>query len=145
MVKNAMIILLLIGAYILVGCGASETEKADSIEDITGTWRRVQDGSAGEGYYQFSDDGTYLTNQTLEQIDSGTGFVGDYWYEGTQIFIQETGGPGVSCPEVAGYEIHLESSDNLKWVLSEDACTPRASWVAGEGAEEGSVEWERVP
>ncbi len=37
MVKNVFIALLAIGFFVLVGCGASGPEKADSIEDIVGT------------------------------------------------------------------------------------------------------------
>ena len=146
MARTKVLVIIVIG-LVLVGCGASEPEKADRIEDIVGTWQRVHlDGSATEGFFRFSDDGTYISNLTLEAIDSGDGFVGDYWFEGTQFFLQETGGQPDMCRGlIATYEIHLESSDNLKWVLTEDDCGPRASRVAGSDAEEELVEWERVP
>ena len=54
MAKNTVIAFLAIGIFVLVGCGTSGPEKADSIEDIGGTWQRVRvgGGSAVENYCQ---------------------------------------------------------------------------------------------
>lgn len=148
--KNVFIVLLVIVVFVLVGCGASEPEKADSVDDIVGTWRRVRVGSdsAATDICKYSDDGTYICNFSLEEINQNEGWKGNFWFEGTQYFDQTTDAPGGSpslCAEVGIYEIQLLDNGSLKYVLVEDECRDRISSAAGRGVEEGLIEWEPVP
>lgn len=145
--KKVFIALLAIVVFILVGCGASEPEKADSIDDVVGTWRRIRVGSdsAATDVCKFSDDGTYICAFSLEEIDQNEGWKGNIWFEGTQFFDQTNDAPTDLCTEVGIYEVQLLDSGNLKYVLVEDACRDRFSAAAGRGVEEGLIEWEPVP
>ena len=128
MVKNTIIALLAIGVFVLVGCDTADTEKADSIEDIVGTWQRV--GGSVEKTCQFSGDGT---------LSCSDGITGEYWFEGSQYF-EKSG-----CPEVGVYEILLLESDNIKFEVIDDECSGRVSDLVGAFSTEGKIEWEPVP
>lgn len=141
MMKIAFLTLLTIVVFVLVGCGASGPEKADSIEDIVGTWQQVG-GTSGE-YCQYSDDGTVICAPTLDHIERNVGFIGDYWFEGTQYFNRL--GEGGACTQVGVYEISLQPNGNLKFELIEDNCMGRILGTVGSGGDEGVIEWERVP
>lgn len=146
--KNSFMIVLAFAIFILVGCGSSDSEKADSIEDTVGTWRRVRvDGaSGGEGYCRLFEDGTYHCDSNLERVSGNSpAFMGEHWFEGTQLFDQMTEGAPPLCTEVGVYEVHLQPNGNLKYELVEDECRDRITAVVGRGAEEGLIEWERVP
>ena len=148
--KKSFIVLLSAAVLVLVGCGASEPEMADSIDDMVGTWRRIRVGSdsAATDFCKFSNSGTYICNFSLEEINQNEGWKGNFWFEGSQYFDQTTGAPEGSpslCTEVGIYEIQLLGNGNLKYVLVKDACRDRASSAAGRGVEEDLVEWEPVP
>ncbi len=129
MVKNTIIALLAIGVFVLVGCSTYAAEKADSIEDIVGTWQRV--GGSVEKTCQFSGDGT---------LSCSDGITGEYWFEGAQYF-EKSG-----CLEVGVYEILLLESDNIKFeVIDDDECSGRVSDLVGAFSTEGKIEWEPVP
>jgi len=136
--KIAFIALLAIGGFVLVGCGAEDTEKADSIEDIVGIWKRV--GGGLENYCQYNDDGTYGCDQDLKRVNNNTArYKGEYWFEGAQYF-DNIG----TCSEDGVYEINIQSSGNLKYELIEDDCPGRVSDIVGSGSTEALIEWERV-
>ena len=138
MAKKTIVALLVIGIFVLVGCSTADVEKADSIEDIVGTWRRV--GGSAEYYKQFSADGTLYRAESLVQLNERiVGFPGEYWFEGTQ-YVEKSG-----CPEDGVYEILLLESGNIKYELIEDVCALCPGNVAGSGSTEGKIEWERVP
>lgn len=150
MKKTASIILLATIIFVFAGCGASEPEKADNIDDIVGTWRRVRIGSdsAATDVCKFANDGTYICSFSLEEIERNEGWKGNFWFEGTQYFDQTTDAPGGSsslCADVGIYEIQLLENGNLKYVLVEDECRDRTSSAAGRGVEEDLIEWEPVP
>jgi len=138
MVKKAIIALLIIGVFVLVGCGAEDVEKADSIEDIVGTWQRV--GGTTEFYIRYSADGTSYSADSIAHLNERiAGFPGEYWFEGTQFF------EDVGWPTAGVYEILLLESGNIKFELIEDSCTPCAQSYVGAFSTEGKIEWEPVP
>ena len=141
MLKKTIIALLVIGVFVLVGCGTSDVEKADSIEDIVGTWQQV--GGTSEEYCQYSDDGTAICAPTLDHIERNVGFISEYWFEGTQYF--DRLGEGGGCTQVGVYEISLQPNGNLKFELIEDNCAGRIFGTVGSDGDEGLIEWERVP
>ena len=141
MSKNTIIALLVIGVFVLVGCGAEDVEKADSIEDIVGTWQRV--GGSIEYIQRYFADGTYYGvygGGSLDQLNERIGGnAGEYWFEDTQYFESH----GWPTPGV--YEILLLESGNIKYELIEDVCSGCAGLAVGSGSTEGEIEWEPVP
>ena len=138
MAKKTIVALLVIGIFVLVGCSTADVEKADSVEDIVGTWKRV--GGSTEFYMRYFADGTYYGAEGLDQLNERIdGFPGEYWFEDTQYF-EDAGWP---TPGV--YEILLLESGNIKYELIEDVCAQCAQIAAGSGSTEGKIEWERVP
>jgi len=129
--------LLVIGGFILVGCGTSGPELADCPMDIVGTWKRV--GGSQTSYCQVFNDGTWICADTLEEIDRKEGFQGQYWFEGTRYFEQDS-----RCPEAGVYEIHMQPGGYLKYVMIEDECEDRVLNIAGGGPADVLIEWERV-
>lgn len=143
MVKKEIIALLAIGVFVLVGCSTADVEKADSIEDIAGTWLRV--GGSKESYCRYSDEGTYVCDQDLERVNNNTArYKGEYWFEGAQYFDKT-----ILCiergVEVGIYEILLLESGNIKFELIEDECQGRTEDIIGAFSTEGKIEWEPVP
>jgi len=137
--KNAMIVFLVIVSFILVGCGTEDLEKADSIEDVAGAWKRV--GGSIANYCQYYNDGTYGCDEDLERVNNKTAeFNGEYWFEDAQYF-DNIG----TCRDDGVYEINIQSDGNLKFVLIEDECPGRVSNIVGSFSSEGLIEWERVP
>jgi hypothetical protein len=76
-------------------------------------------------------------------INRDSGFIGDYWFEGTQ-YIEQLEGVAL-CTTTGVYEVLLQDSGNLKFVLVEDECPGRISDIAGSGSVEGEIEWKPVP
>ncbi len=135
--KKLIIALLVIGGIVLVGCSTADVEKADSIEDIVGTWKRV--GGSSGSYCRYLAEGTFVCDQDLERVNNNTGgFEGKYRFEGTQYFDEIP-----MCQEDGIYEILLLESGNLKYVLIEDECEARVLGTTGVGSIE--IEWEPVP
>ncbi len=137
MVKNAIMALLVIGGFVLLGCSTADVEKANSIEDIVGTWQRV--GGSTEDHCRYSADGTsYCADSLIHLNDRIEGFAGEYWFEGTQFFDK-------GCLEDGVYEILLLESGNIKFELIEDNCSRRAQSYVGAFSTEGKIEWEPAP
>ena len=151
---NHTLPLLVIGVFVLVGCGASEPGKADSIEDIVGTWQRVRvDGDTlVVEYCRFSDEGTYLCADSVEKPNgqeplTGTTIAGGYWFEGPQYYANIDHGEtlmGPSCANEGVYEILLLASGILKHELMEGECDGRVSSIVGSGSTDGKIEWAPV-
>jgi hypothetical protein len=115
--------------------------KADSIEDMVGTWRRI--GMPRAEYHLFFEDGTYHCSNSLERLEDQPYCKGEFWFEGTHYFDKESRGECTSY-SAGAYEIYLQPNGNLRFVLIEDECVARISYVTGLGGYEGSVEWEPV-
>ena len=154
MSKNTIIALLVIGVFVLVGCGAEDVEKADNIEDIVGTWQRILvDGDTQVvAFCNYADDGTWICADSVEKVtgqepSSGTTGAGKYWFEGFQYYDTIDHGElmGASCVNEGIYEILLLESGNLKYELIEDECSQRMSDLVGSGSTEGEIEWAPVP
>lgn len=133
----------LVGAAVLaslvVACGTSGPEKADSIEDIAGTWKRVGGGTGN--YCRYHEDGTYGCDRDLERVNNNSAsFKGEYSFEDAH-YLDEIW----ICSEVGVYEILLLESGNIKFELIEDVCSGRVSDIVGSGSSEGKIEWEPVP
>ena len=81
-------------------------------------------------------DGTYRV-----QFRGGTLFPGEFWFEGTQLFLQASVGCDVGNP-IGIYEVELLENGNLKFTVIEDECATRVSAITGALIER---EWEPVP
>ena len=149
LVKKAIIALLVIGVFVLVGCSGVSGEKVDSADSVIGTWRRV--GGAHETFCRFSDDGTWTCDDSIDNVTTGNEFNwfnGEYWFEGAQYFDQITDSRGGTasvsseCSEVGEYEIYIQSSGNLRYELIEDECMERFNRLNDAGGiYEGEIEW----
>jgi hypothetical protein len=128
---------LVVILLVLVGCGTSEPEESNNI-DIVGSWNRV----GGDLVYvcQYSDDGTYICAASLDQVNRGVGFKGNFWFEDGNYFDQLTE-DGI-CTEVGVYEIILLDNGNHRFELIEDDCSGRRLNLFGLFSNEGSLEWE---
>jgi hypothetical protein len=148
--KKAIITLMAFGSFFLVGCGTPQPEtkdKADSVEDIVGTWRRV--GGNSVEYVQYTEDGTFIgCVDELESLGSSSACSGEFWFEGVQYlekYGEVTGGEGCGL-EAGVYDLNLQPNGNIKFVKVEDKRNPRANWRQGRiSFGEDDVEWELVP
>ena len=139
---KVIITLMAIGLFVLAGCGASGPKKADSVEDIGGTWRRT---SGGLWYIAFHEDGTINGSAYLEAVVEGRGH--DEWkyrFLGTQLIMQGSGG---HCEDnqIGIFEVHLLENGNLKFFTIEDECASRAGQLAGRPDDGITREYEPVP
>jgi len=75
------------------------------------------------------------------QTGSGLVFTGEFWFEGTQFFTQDSVGCDVGNP-IGIYEVELLENGNLKFTVIEDECATRANGM--QGATVAAV-WEPVP
>ncbi len=132
--KKLVIALFTAIFLVLVGCAASGPKLADSAEDIAGTWHSTTSTTE----VQINEDGTFRGRDT-----SGEGRISnfEFWFEGTQFFIQAAVSCDVGNP-IGIYEVELLENGNLKWTVIEDECLTRVNYYAGRLIE---VEWEPVP
>lgn len=105
---------------------------ATSIKDVVGSWYSGESGY--DVYLRFSEDGTLLTADSLDGLDSQPYATADIQFEGTQMSLKETAVSGVpSCGDALGiYEIRLLPDGKIAIVTIEDECPPRAGDTALE-------------
>lgn len=140
--KKVTITLMAIGLFVLAGCGTPGPRLASSAEDIAGMWLRTARGAPL--YILFLEDGTMHESTNPELVEDRPWIKAEFWFEGTQLFIEESLGPCDENP-TGIYEIHLLANGNLKFVVIEDECLLRATGYHGRGDTEGLVEFEPVP
>jgi len=121
-----------IAVFLLAGCAASGPKLASSTDDIAGTWQ----SNISSGDFQLNEDGTWRS-----QTGSGLVFTGEFWFEGTQFFIQDSVGCDVGNP-IGIYEVELLENGNLKFTVIEDECATRANALQGAIV---AAEFEPVP
>ncbi len=125
----AVALLLLTGS----ATRAQEPALATNLKDVVGIWRTVVTPALREHFLQFKEDGTYGIAHAPEELelDHVPGHVGEFWFEGTQLFIKRTG--YTVCIGVTGiYEIELLANGNLRFVEVEDVCDARNHFRAEE-------------
>jgi hypothetical protein len=98
-----------------------------SAEEIVGTWL---------GFaicIRFYEDGTFNKALSLDKLDSHPYAVSKFWFEGTQMFIEEISVSGVpSCGRKIGiYEIRLLEDDNIQISTIKDQCSQRVNSTGG--------------
>ena len=125
----AVALLLLTGS----ATRAQEPALATNLKDVVGIWRTVVTPAPREHFLQFKEDGTYGIAHAPEELelDRVPGHVGEFWFEGTQLFIKRT--EYTECIGVIGiYEIELLTNGNLRFVEVEDVCDARNHFRAEE-------------
>ena len=125
----AVALLLLTGS----GTRAQEPALATNLKDVVGIWRTVVTPAPREHFLQFKEDGAYGIAHAPEkfELDRVPEHVGEFWFEGTQLFIKRTRLTG--CIGVIGiYQIELLANGNLKFVEVEDVCAARNHFRAEE-------------
>jgi len=133
--KKQMAILIGIAVFLLAGCAASGPKLASSAGDIVGSWQSTNTSAE----IQFNEDRTVGL-----QFDSGANYSSEFWFEGTQFFINVSFGN--ECANLESehgiYEVELLENGNLQFTVIEDECAERANTMAG-----GLIvaEWEPVP
>ncbi len=101
---------------------------ATNLKDVVGIWRTVVSPAPREHFLQFKGDGTYGIAHAPEELelDRVPGHVGEFWFEGAQLFIKRTANfePGDAvCVGLTGiYEVELIANGNLKFIEVEDEC-----------------------
>jgi len=98
-----------------------------SAEEIVGTW-------LGAAFcIRIYEDGTLNKAWSLDKLDSHPYAVSKFWFEGTQMFIEEitvSGAP--SCGRKIGiYEIRLLENDNIQISSIKDQCSQRVNSTGG--------------
>lgn len=143
MLKKTIIALLVIGVFVLVGCGTSGPEKADSIEGIVGTWERIG-GLGPTMYLQAFEDGTIHMSTNPDQLEVARPVV--KWetrFEGTQLLIKESIGYCNDPVPVTGiYEANILENGNLGFVAIDDECAARITALHGVSGAERTIEYE---
>ena len=120
----AVALLLLTGSV----TRAQEPALATNLKDVVGIWRTVVSPAPREHFLQFKEDGTYRIAHAPEELEllRVPGHVGEFWFEGTQLFIKRTENdvPGNAvCIGLTGiYEVELLANGNLRFVEVEDEC-----------------------
>ncbi len=125
----AVALLLLAGS----ATRAQEPALATNLKDVVGIWRTVVTPAPREHFLQFKEDGAYGIAHAPEELelDRVPGHVGEFWFEGTQLFIKRT--EYTECIGVIGiYEIELLINGNLRFVEVEDVCDARNHFRAEE-------------
>ena len=140
MKKSSLIALLTMALILLAGCAPGEPQKAQAVDEIEGTWQRI--GGQEELFCRLLPDETYVCDERLMLVEAGSGFKGQFWFEGGRYHDRTEAGP---CLETGIYELYLQPNGNLKFVLVEDPCPARIAGSVGVGELEGVIEWERVP
>ena len=99
-----------------------------SAEQIVGTWLI---GAAP--YIRINEDGTLHKAWSLDKLDSHPYAVNKFWFEGTQMFMEEISVSGVpSCgKEIGIYEIRLLEDDNIQISTINDQCSHRVTFTRG--------------
>ncbi len=115
----AVALLLLTGS----AARAQEPALATNLKDVVGIWRTVVTPDAREHFLRFKEDGAYGIAHAPEELELGRvpEHLGEFWFEGTQLFIKRTRLTG--CIGVIGiYQIELLANGNLRFVEVEDVC-----------------------
>jgi hypothetical protein len=139
MAKKTIVALLVIGVFVLVGCGTADVEKVDSIEDIVGLWQSTAIGP--QFYFLYLEDGTMHGSSNPDLIEDRPLLEDDFRFEGTKLFSEQRVGACVENPNSI-YEVELLENGNLKFTAIEDECAVRVSTREGVN---GEAEWEPVP
>ncbi len=122
----AVALLLLTGS----ATRAQESALETNLTDVVGIWRTVVSPAPREHFLQFKEDGTYRIAHAPEELEYVPGHVGEFSFEGTQLFIKRTENdvPGNAvCIGLTGiYEVELLANGNLRFVEIEDECSAQA-------------------
>lgn len=132
---------------------ASEPEATENAENIVGIWHRI---SSDPMYIRFLEDGTMNFAESPEKVSEGLGDQWKYRVEGTQFFVEEIRGqcetlsvaPALSDrpPASTGtYEVRLLENGNLQFVVIEDECRARVTFLYGRPDDGIIREFEPVP
>ena len=99
-----------------------------SVEEIVGTWRKED-----TLYIRIYEDGTLNKAWSLDKLDSHPYAVNKFWFEGSQMFMEEISVSGVpSCGKMTGiYEIRLFEDDNIQISTIKDQCSHRVTFTRG--------------
>ena len=98
-----------------------------SAEEIVGTW-------LGAAFcIRIYEDGTLNKAWSLDKLDSHPYAVSKFWFEGTQMFMEQISVSGVpSCgKEIGIYEIRLLEDDNIQISTIKDQCSHRVNFTRG--------------
>lgn len=100
-----------------------------SAEEILGLWFGIENRDGM--YQQFNPDGTMLTSQIRDLIETNPNVVQDYSFEDGKLYLLDTpnykvrGLPPCS-PGDAIYQVEKYDNGNINFVKIEDQCSPRA-------------------
>ena len=171
--SRSTLIAVAAGVALLAGIGAAvfaaSTDDADSVagiptveepeasefaENIVGIWHRI---SSDPMYMRFLEDGTMNFAESPEKVSEGLGDQWKYRVEGTQFFVEEIRGqcetrddvvqplPENRPPASTGsYQVHLLGNGNLRFVVIEDECRQRTTFLYGRPDDGITREWEPV-
>lgn len=102
---------------------------ASSPEDILGLWRGTENRDGM--YHQFNADGSCQISTVRDVIDTNPNVVCKYWFEGTNLYMEEVelrGLPACGFPGI--YEVHLLPDGWIDFTTVDDNCAPRARTTA---------------
>jgi hypothetical protein len=104
---------------------------------MVGTWQ-----SRRTYFLGFYENGTFHQAHALDKLDSAPYAISRFWFEGTQMLMEEISVSGVpSCGDRIGiYEIRLLEDGEMHIATIEDGCSGRAGDTAGRYEAIGSPE-----
>jgi hypothetical protein len=98
---------------------------ASKAEDVVGVWL-LDAGSEGEYHLEYTKEGTYSTTAVSGPVKGATFDTGKFWFEGTQLKLESTGGCFTmqgTKPCIGIYQVYVTKKGDkpaLKFVVVED-------------------------
>ena len=88
--KRAIATGIAVALLLLTGSAtrAQEPALATNVEDLGGIWHTVISATPKKHFYQFKEYGTYMIARASEDLEDRSEHVGEFWFEGTQLFIK---------------------------------------------------------
>jgi hypothetical protein len=107
---------------------------ASSPEDLVGYWKLTAQNLPF--YFRYYPDGTYHGAFYLDEIEGNPQLIGEYRFEGTQLFLRtiwqrEDFPPGCDETMVGIYQVQMLENGNRNYVYVQDNCAGRRRGIDG--------------
>ena len=113
----AVALVLGFSLILLAGC---QPASAINVKDLIGIWTH------GGSYYQFNEEGTYVTAASADALTSQPIEYGDFRLEGTTLTFITDEESGFCAGKTGSYEVEIAEEGRIEITVVEDSCSERA-------------------